>query len=142
MENQQNIQKNLRSREPQVNARPGAKPSLHSHSTPKIKVGNKIVGVVVGDIFVKRLHSKTHFLRKPKAIAFDIDTLIQAQELGASLVRIIDLDTDLVYIVSIELIYEKGFYFNRGFGDQLGLTLNYWQVEGPEGPQLHLWRQK
>jgi len=140
MEYQPNNQKNLRSREPQVNARPGAKPSLQSHSTPKIKVGNKVVGEVVGGTFVKRLHSKTHFLRKPRAIAFDLDTLTQAQELGASLVRIVDLDTDLIYIVSIELIYEKGFYFNRGFGDQLGLTLNHWQLESPEGPQLHLRR--
>ena len=80
---------NLPSRERQVNARPGAKPSSQSHSTPKIKVGNKIVGEVLGDTFVKRLHSKTHFLRKPRAIAFDVDTLSQAQELGATRITLI-----------------------------------------------------
>ena len=132
----QNNQKSLRSREPQAHAMPGAKPSVDPNFTGKIKIGEKIVGVIKGENFIKRVHSAKHFLRKPPAIAFDVDTLTQAQDLGATRVKIIDLDTNSIYIASIELIFEKGFVFNRGYGIQIGLTLNYWNTSSPTQPNL------
>jgi hypothetical protein len=106
-----------------------------------IRVGKKIVGKVVENEFVKKVHSVKHFLHKPPAIAFDVGSLEQAQKLGATQVKIIDLDSGIVYKVTIELILEKGFRFNRGYGNQIGLTLNYWQLEGStQNPQLALWR--
>ena len=135
MYTQPNNLKNLR-REPQVNAMPGAIPSVDSNSTAKIQIGKKIVGVIKDGNFIKRVHSSKHFLRKPPAIAFDIDTLTQAQDLGAIKVKIIDLDTNTIYIASIELIFEKGFVFNRGYGIQIGLTLNYWNTSSPTQPNL------
>lgn len=102
----------------------------------KIKVGNQVVGIVENGVFEKRIHGSRHFLRKPMAIAMDESSLAQASKLGAKIVKIIDLDTGLIYIVTIELIYKKGFRFNRGFGDQIGLTLNYWQCTNGQGKNL------
>ena len=93
----------------------------------RIMVGKAIVGFVENGIFYKKLHSSRHFLKKPKAIAFDVDSLDQARKLGAKQVKIFDLDSGIVYSISIDIIYQKGFTFNRGYGNQIGLTLNHWQ---------------
>ena len=124
--------KSLRSQEPQANVRKGFDTASQTHYSTEIRVKDKVVGKVVGDEFIKKIHSSTHFLRKPRAIAFDLDTLDQAQKLGAKRVKIYDLDFGLICSVSIELICEKGFIFNRGFGNQIGLTLNHWQCVGKQ----------
>jgi hypothetical protein len=139
--NLQTNKKGLQSGTPQANARIGSHAISHSDYSTKIRVGDKVVGKVIGDEFVKSVRSKRHFLEKPPAIAFDVESLDQARALGATRVKIIDLDTGTVYRVTIELIYSKGFHFNRGHGDQIGLTLNYWQLEGSTlNTQPALWR--
>jgi hypothetical protein len=135
--------KSPRSREPQAYSRKSGQTLSNSHYSRKIRVGKKVVGKVEGDVFVKSVNSKKHFLRTPPAISFDVDSLQQAIELGASCVKIIDLDTGNVYRVTIEIIYEKGFYFNRGWGNQIGLTLNHWQCDsskatGPCGQKSNI----
>ena len=124
--------KSLQSREPQANVRKGFDTVSHPHYSTEIKVAGKTVGHVNGDEFVKKVHSSTHFLRKPRGIAFDLDSLDKAQKFGAKRVKIYDLDTGLIYSVKIEIILEKGFVFNRGFGNQIGLTLNYWKCVGKQ----------
>ena len=119
-------EKNLQSRELQVNARKGLEPNLQSDYNT-VKVGNKIVGKVIGNEFVKKVHSSRHFLKKPEAIAFDVQTIHQALSLGATRLKILDLDTGVIYTVTISLIFSNGFYFNRGYGEQIGLSLDYWQ---------------
>lgn len=126
--------KSLQSREPQANVRKGFDTVSHPHYSTEIKVAGKTVGHVNGDEFVKKVHSSTHFLRKPRAIAFDLDSLNKVQKFGAKRVKIYDLDTGLIYSVKIEVILEKGFVFNRGFGNQIGLTLNFWQCTGKQEP--------
>ena len=131
-------EKDLRSREPQVVAKPGATPSLPFNYTSKIKVGARVVGEVVGDEFVKKVHSKRHFLRKPPAIAFDIESIETAKSLGATSVKIVDLDTGIIYQVTISLLLQQGFLFNRGFGNQIGLPLKYWSCQRLQQPLINL----
>lgn len=103
----------------------------------KIYVDGRIVGVVRGPTFVKKVRSSTHFLRHPRGIALDIQSLREAEQAGADSVRIEDIDTGRVFRASIHRIREKGVEINRGFGKQLCLPINQWHVEGsPE--QLHL----
>ncbi len=92
----------------------------------------KVVGEVIGVVFVKRVTGKKHFLRRPPAIAFDIFTLTEAERLGANTVRIIDEDTNLSLWASVELIRTKGFSFNRGFGLQIALPLTEWREHNDE----------
>jgi len=101
-------------------------------NSTKIRIGNQTIGAVENGVFEKHVHSSKHFLRKPRAIALDQDSLIQAKNLGARIVKIVDLDTGIIYIVTIDLFYEKGFRFNRGFGDQIGLTLDHWECKYTE----------
>ena len=128
-------QKSPRSREPQASSRKSQK-TFSKPNYSIVRVGNKVVGKVVGGEFVKKVHSTKHFLRTPPAIAFDIDSLNQARNLGATRVKIIDLDTGVIYRVTIEVILKKGFLFNRGHGDQIGLPLNIWSHNRVQQPSL------
>ena len=105
-----------------------------------IHVGGRIVGRVEGTVFVKKLKASRHFLHIPPAIAFDIKSLHQAEQAGARWVKVIDLESGKTYQAPISLIFSKGFPVNRGFGDQLGLGIEYFtRGDDPMGAQLSLW---
>lgn len=110
-----------------------------SNST-KIQVGRQIVGTVDGDVFIKRVKGSLHFLRVPPSIAFDINSLIQAEKAGAKTIRIIDSETDEVYQTLISTVRTKGFEIDRGHGQQIALHLDFWnRGNGPIARQLELW---
>ncbi len=95
-----------------------------------IFVSGRFVGKVDGDTFHKSVTGSRHFLRKPPAIAFDVSTLRDAQNVGALSVKVLDRETGRKYHAPISLVMAKGFYFNRGFGEQIGLSLRYFDVTG------------
>jgi len=111
-----------------------------THYTP-IYVGRKIVGEVQDDVFLKRLIGSKHFLRVPPGIAFDIDSLKQAEKAGARKVKIIDKETGKIYRAAISTIWAKGFHKNYcGYGPQIGLEMHLWSKGNePISEQLGLW---
>lgn len=95
------------------------------------------VGHVSGDNFHKRIQGSRHLLRKPPAIAFDISTLQDAEQAGAGFVIVTDTDTDKRYRASIKSIFVHGTRFNRGWGDQIYLPLDWWKrPDAPVQPTL------
>jgi hypothetical protein len=92
-----------------------------------IYVDGKAIGEVRGNVFTKRIYASRHFLRRPPAIAFDIDSLHAAQRAGAVFVQVLDGDSNRTYIQRIETILEKGLAVNRGFGKQIALPLKLWK---------------
>ena len=105
-----------------------------------VSIGTQVVGKVLNGVFTKRVRSSRHFLRKPPAIALDIDTVEQALRLGATKVEVYDMESGMFYRAKIDLIFEKGFRFNRGFGDQIALCLSRWEIEQTDqGKQSTLW---
>jgi len=90
----------------------------------------RIVGRVDGDTFKKSITGSRHFLRKPPAIAFDVSTLRDVEDAGALSVEVLDRETGRKYHAPISLVLAKGFFFNRGFGEQIGLSLRYFDVTG------------
>lgn len=103
---------------------------LHTHSTTNkqqniIYAGSKIAGKVRGNTFYKTITAR-HYLQKPPAICFDVTVLDQAEQVGAVNVTVTDSDNGTQYKATISHIREAGFYFNRGFGDQVGLPLAGW----------------
>lgn len=104
-----------------------------NHSTP-IFVGRKVVGRVEGDVFSKSIRGSRHMLRHPRALAFDVSTLNDAETLGALWVKVLDLDSKTVYRASIRRIREKGKKFSRGCGEQIFLTLENFTITRPGGP--------
>ena len=109
---------------------------VQSNSTP-IYVGSKVIGCVQGDTFYKSI-SKSHYLRCPPAIAYDVDALDQAEQAGAVKVQVSDRDDGTVYKSTIHHIRENGKPFNRGYGDQIYLILNGWITSRRGGRQLSL----
>lgn len=102
-------------------------------STP-IYAGGRIVGRVVAGTFSKTIHGSKHFLRQPPAIGFDVRSLGDAQRAGAVRVDVFDRESKVHYVTDIDRIFSKGFRFNRGFGDQIALPLDRWQVRAVGQP--------
>jgi len=116
-------------------------PSVSRRSQEKIPIyaeSGKVVGEVKNGIFSKKVKASKHFLRKPPAICFDVVSLEQAKKAGATHIEIEDTETGKVYRAPLKLIWRKGFLLNRGFGEQIGLALNYWQLKEKKERQLSL----
>jgi hypothetical protein len=92
--------------------------------------GSRVIGQVTGDVFYKVISGSKHFLRQPPAIAFDISTLDDAENVGARLLEVKDRETGRVYRASLALVRSVGFPVNRGFGNQVGVNLGYFSVDG------------
>lgn len=104
----------------------------------EIKLRNgRVVGVVRGDVFHKSVSGRRHFLRRPAAIAFDVDTLRQAVDAGARRVRVVDTDNGDVYEADIDEVWAHGWAFNRGWGDQVALHKRRWTRNGRRPNQAH-----
>jgi hypothetical protein len=95
----------------------------------KVMVKNKTVGEVVGDTFYKKILGSKHLLRKPPAIAFDTTSLIQAQRYGATMIRVLDKESNIVYESTFEYLKEQGFDINRKYGKQRALMLGDWTID-------------
>lgn len=95
--------------------------SKNNHNT--VYAGTRIVGTVRNGTFHKTVKS-SHFLRQPPALAFDIDSLAQAERLGASRVEVFNKETGEYFKATIAHIREAGFALNRGYGEQIALPLN------------------
>lgn len=88
----------------------------------------KVVGQVANGVFVKSIVGSKHILRKPRAIAFDVRSLRDAQDYGATRVAVQDIENGTVYAASIKEIMEHGFTLDRGFGKQVALPINKFQI--------------
>lgn len=106
-----------------------SKERTDSMGTPAYTSTGKVGGTVRGDT----LHcyaKKGHMLRRPPAWAKDIVTLEQALACGASVIAIHHEGT--VYSVAIATMFERGFRFNRGYGEQIALPLAHWMSRPDE----------
>ena len=88
----------------------------------------KLHGKVTGDTYHKQVSGSVHMLRKPPAWALDVCDLAEAVRRGATRVSIHDQDTGTTYAANVALIYERGFEFNRGYGKQIALPLQFWGI--------------
>jgi hypothetical protein len=102
----------------------------HEMAVP-IYSGNKVIGEVRGRTFHKRVHSSRHFLTRPPAIAFDVGSLRQAENAGASQVDVFDEDTGKHWRAALTVIWEHGREFDRGHGRQIYLPLDLWNQQPP-----------
>ncbi len=103
-----------------------------------IRANSKIIGYVERETFYKNLIASKHFLRVPRAIAFDVSSLTDAERVGARFVQVTDIETSRVYRASIATIRAKGFRVNRGFGEQVALAMEFWNRDAePLATQLN-----
>jgi hypothetical protein len=101
----------------------------NSNHTP-IYIAQRVIGVVVGDTFQKSIVGSKHMLRRPRAICFERCTLRDAAAAGATCAAILDKETNTEYAISFESIHAHSFPVLRGHGDQIGVTLEHWSLNG------------
>lgn len=91
---------------------------------------DKPIGYVSGLFFRKTITGSKHILRKPPAIAFDRSTLDDAEQAGATHVSVTDCETSKVYCAPIADVRRYGFAVPRGHGNQIGLSLDHYSING------------
>ena len=102
---------------------------MNSSRAVKIKVNKLHVGDVIDSTFVKKIFGSRHLLRNPRAIAYSETALKEAELNGAEFLKVIDKDTHLIYSTTIEKFKKNGFDVNRGYGPQIAMVLEEWEVE-------------
>lgn len=112
------------------------KPTRSSRKPIPIFSNGKVVGKVSGETFVKRLYRSRHFLRIPPAICFAVSSLDDAELAGAKLVEIFERESGAIYRAPIELIRSRGIRVCRKHGEQIGLPLAYWSINGQPAKSL------
>ena len=106
------------------------------HTYP-IRVGNRLVGVVSGGKFRKRIKFSKHALRTPPALALSVESLRRAVEVSADGIEITDKESGRVYSCSLEHFNRYSWPTQRGgFEPQRALALDRWTVSmsGAVGP--------
>jgi hypothetical protein len=94
------------------------------------------VGAVKDGVFHKRVQGSRHFLRKPPAIALDVESLARAEVAGARSVEIDDEETGLTYRADFETIRAHGLRIDRGFGEQIALPFQRWNTGKRVDPNI------
>lgn len=111
----------------------------HSHFT-KIYAKGKLVGRVEAGIFYKTISGSRHMLRKPPGLAIDLQSLLDAEQAGATRIQFLDRETGIKYSTAISHLKRAGFTFDRGYGVQLGISIS--SLERPGQPvQLDLFQR-
>lgn len=95
-----------------------------------------IHGRIQGDTWVKSARGSVHMLKMPRGWAFDQEDLARAKSAAAAVVHIYDLETLHHYWATIETIGTKGFVFDRGQGQQVGLVLEHWRPSRQQAEAL------
>ena len=96
----------------------------------------QVIGSFTGKVLRKKVRASKHFLRKPPAIAWDVEAIKKADGQGTERLEVEDTDTGQVYYCQLQTLFKHGFKFDRGHGRQIGLTLNYWQRKDAKQPTL------
>ena len=103
----------------------------HPSKTPIYVRGRSTpIGHVTSGVFYKSIKASIHFLSRPRAIAFDRSTIVDAENAGAVSVEVTDSETGTVYRAAIADIWRHSFDVHRGFGDQIAYALTRWSVNG------------
>jgi hypothetical protein len=105
-----------------------------------IKVGNKVVGYLEGDRFIKLVIGSKHKLRCPPAWCLAASIFEQLVISSIQKIEVQDKEANLPYRTSIDNFARNCFPIQRGsFEKQLALPLKKWTIEGNGNRQLSLW---
>lgn len=91
-----------------------------------------VCGQRSGDLFIRRCHSR-HFLRTPPAVSIDASVCEQVYR-ECRTIRVVNLDTDETYTISVDEFRARAQPLDRGFGLQHMVPLRYFQT-GSHNPR-------
>ena len=106
-----------------------------------VGAGGRTCGILYGDVLRKSIYGSKHFLRQPPGIALDLATLDRAEAAGAVRIEIVDQESGVVYVATIEHFRAAGLEISRGYGRQLVLPFSGWVKRSKGAPiQLELFQ--
>jgi hypothetical protein len=86
-------------------------------------------GIFEGDTWFKTIDKNCgQMLHTPPAIAFDKADVDAAESHPITLIVIFETSERKRYVATIATLLDKGMWFDRGYGRQLALPLQYWTV--------------
>ncbi|MFC1930346.1 hypothetical protein ACFLWE_00410 [Chloroflexota bacterium] len=91
-------------------------------------VGNKVIGYIEGNRFIKPVVGSKHKLRQPPAWAIDADVFDREVKPVCTQIVIVDKEAGTEYHATVETFDSLKGSFDRGFGRQYFLTLNAWKT--------------
>lgn len=97
-------------------------PSDPPPSPTPIRVRGRLVGLVVGQTFRRHMRPE-HYLRRPRAIAVDVEVLDQLDRLQVDVLEFIDVATGDTRATSRQTFLDRSFPLDRGFGRQRAMPL-------------------
>lgn len=112
--------------------------TVTNHRRIYYNAAGRPVATLAGHVLRKRVRASVHMLRKPPAWAVDVSILEAARRDGATRIEVEDAETKRIYTAHVSAFDTHGFSFDRGFGRQIGLPLQYWHVEAVNARQLAL----
>ena len=105
-----------------------------------VKVGEKVIGSLQGNTFIKRVRGSKHQLKKPPAWCLSKEAFVQEILPNVSSIVVEDTENERHYECSTQTFETHSFEIQRGsYEPQLALTLNFWQVSNTGHDQLTLW---
>lgn len=115
--------------------------SINDNNNTIFNDAGKIVGWKEGNAICKNVIASKHMLRKPPGWAWDKSIIIQGLRDGCTLAIIFENEKNKIFNAKLENFLRYGVEFDRGFGVQICLPIQYWSVsyEGkPPARQLEL----
>lgn len=98
----------------------------------QIRISGRYVGDVKDGVFHKVIKGSRHILRTPRAICLSVESLRQAEQLGALYIEVGDTETGFIYSCSIEHFKRFSFELQRGgFELQRALIIERWELTAP-----------
>ena len=87
------------------------------------------IGYVRDGVFFKNLRTN-HFLTKPPAICFERKNLAEIEAAGGTSCHFTHIETGDRYTCDMATVRCYAFPVNRCYGDQVGVGLSLWSVNG------------
>ncbi|MCC7354533.1 MAG: hypothetical protein IT330_12355 [Anaerolineae bacterium] len=122
-----------------------SQPIYTTNTAPRqvVRVGERVVGTIFGDILSKAIVGSRHLLRRPPAICWAVSAIEEARRAGVHLLRVADSESGKTYSVSLADFQRYAFEIEHsGFERQLACPLHRWQtvrLGEPEMQQLAFW---
>lgn len=92
-----------------------------------VRLRGRVIGFVAAGVFRRTLRAE-HYLRRPRAIAVDVDVLTQLDRLGVDVLEFTNAETGEVHATSLTRFLERSFPIDRGAGRQRAMPLAAFHV--------------
>lgn len=98
----------------------------------------KIVAESIDDTMIKKVKKSRHYFYNMQGWGMDNIILDKAKESGVKVIKVIDVEEEKTYVVSLEDFITYGVDVNYGHGAQKILSGQYWKIDNQLQLKLEL----